>query len=82
MYLFDISNEIEWKLLKKFEGCSFNNFNTIRTEFSPNSELLVYRWNKEIRIMSTSTLEIVQVFKAPCKWVNAVFSDDGAYLAV
>jgi len=82
MYLYDITNEAEWKLLLQFEGCSHNGFNTIRTEFSPDSELLVYRWNKEIRIMSTSTLEIVRVFKASSKWVNAVFSDDGAYLAV
>lgn len=50
--------------------------------FSPDSELLAFRWDDKVRVVSTSTLEMVNEYENQSDVMQLAFSPNGKYLAV
>ena len=79
--LYDFENK---QVLKDFEGCCWSKMSnrSINVSFSPDSQLIAYRWENMVRIMSTESFEKVKEFNHDGKWVWCQFSPDGTMLAV
>ena len=71
-------------MLKDFQGCTYSSMSTrvIRVAFSPDSSLLAFRWEDKVRVVSTSTLEMVREFDFESKATEISFSPNGKYLSV
>ena len=72
------------KFLQTYEGCTWSQTGQaiINPAFSPDSELMAFRWEHKVRIVSTSTLQMVHEYDNGSDVLEIHFSPNGQYLAI
>ena len=55
---------------------------TIAPQWSPDGSSIIYRWNKEIRVLNVGSYDIIRVLKHADDCYSPKFSPNGKYLAV
>ena len=70
--------------LEDFEGCTYSTItdNTITADFSPDSKLIAYRWDKCVRLFDTEQMQMVREIDVKETSITISFSPDGQFLLV
>lgn len=70
--------------LSDFEGCTYSkgSGNTATADFSPDSKLIAYRWDKCVRLFDTEQMQMVREINVNETSITISFSPDGQFLLV
>jgi WD40 repeat protein len=77
--IFDVETNV---FVMEMEGCCYARMSnvTINVDFSPDSKVLAYRWENEIRFMDIASQKMVRSIPNEEKAIHIAYSPNGKFL--